>query len=260
MLEASYQVGLGLEPTDELGPVGQLRTDDLDCHIPTDRGLGAAVDDRECPFTQLLTESVAPQGSAGHRAELQRRVGVENAAVELDQLPTRIQPELIAEAGSVILEDPGGLGLATGSEQRQHLQPDQPVAEGMLFALAGEAGEGIGVHAGREHRLVPSLGRHQPQLVESIDLRSSPFVAGHLLERFAPPQLQGLIEASEPIMDIEAWVGGGVDEGLEPEDVDLGPSNVEPPAGGLGDDEPIVTERPPESGEIGAQCGPRVRR
>ena len=45
VLEAGHELRLSFEPADELGPVGELRADDLDRDVAIDRGLSGPIDD-----------------------------------------------------------------------------------------------------------------------------------------------------------------------------------------------------------------------
>ena len=83
MLESSDELGLGLEPADELGIVREVGVDRLHRDVTLHLRLDRPVDDAERTLADLLEQSVAAQ-----RLALQVEVGVlaKDAFVEQPQL------------------------------------------------------------------------------------------------------------------------------------------------------------------------------
>ena len=221
MFEAGDQMGFGLEAAHELGPVGQFGPDHLDRHVTPDRRLGAPVDDSERSLAELFTQAVAPQRRTGGRGEMQRRVAGDDPAVELVQSGTGFQTELLGEAPPMLLVDAGRLRLSAGAVERQHLEPHQAITQRIRVDVAGQAGECVGVHPGREHRVVPTLDGGQPQLVEPGSLRPSPFLAGDVFVGGAAPEGECFVESGESAVDVDAGLRRGRDQLAESHRVDL---------------------------------------
>ena len=252
VLQSGDQVGLHLEPSHELGSVGELRTDDLDGHVTTERRLRSPIDDGEGSLPQMLAQAVASQRPAGLRLRQQRGVAGQDAPIEFDQVVPRGQPGLVVEALAVLLEDACRLGLATGAEQGQHSQTDQPVSQGVLLGGLGQTGEGVGVHPRRHHGAVATLDGGHPELVQPVGLGEGPELLGHLLIGRAAPQPQGLVQEGESPMPIELGLLGLVDQLTEALAVDQHQSAVQPEPATLGDHDLVVTQCLTQTTDIGA--------
>lgn len=162
------------------------------------------------------------------RNRAQCRVGVDDSTVEVDQLLAGFQAKLVDEAFPVTLEHPGSLGLAAGPEQREHLQPNEPVAERVLPPLTGEAGmASVCMPAASMASYRRSVADSRRSWRRSISARG-PVVARHLSQGRHHARGGGPRQVAPAIVDIETGVGGGVDQRLEAHDVEPSPTGVEP--------------------------------
>ena len=94
------------------------------------------------------------------------RILVEDAVLQLGEAGRRVDPQLVAERGSQLLEGRERLGVPSLPVQRQH----QLAAEALAQRVARHEGlqlpRDVAMAAERELRVDPVLDGEQPQLVE----------------------------------------------------------------------------------------------
>ncbi len=73
VFEPGDQLRFGLESTNEVGVVGQLRSNHLDRRLTTDSGLIGAVDGSRATFADLAAQLVSTHGEARLGPEVGRR-------------------------------------------------------------------------------------------------------------------------------------------------------------------------------------------
>ena len=73
--------------------------------------------------------AIAPRTGDGRRVE--RTVLGEDRRLQLPELVTRFEPELLAEDVTTLLEDAQRVGLPAGPVQREHQQAPEPLAQRM---------------------------------------------------------------------------------------------------------------------------------
>ena len=92
VLEVRYEVRFGLEPANELWPVGELGPDLLDRHLTTDRRLETSIHNRERSLTKPFCDVVSQQCPfSGWRIE--SRIALEDLALEFAGLFGRLEAD-----------------------------------------------------------------------------------------------------------------------------------------------------------------------
>ena len=114
------------------------------------------------------------------------------------------------------------LGLAPGAIQGEHLLAAQPLAQRMLEHQCVELGERLGVPAAGELRVDAVAHAGEAEVLQPRDLRLREAGAGHVRERGAAPERQGLAERRGGLPRL-----AGVELGAPPAHESLEPVGVE---------------------------------
>ncbi len=180
---------------------------------PDHREQAAVVDDglepvEEAPEEVLTTEEVGAVGLAERAQPLvrvarapdrtarrwRREHGVlrEDPRLELRDLRRRVDAELLGEEAPPGSGDAERLGLPTGTVEGEHEQGANPLAQRVRLEQRLEVGNRGGVRAEGDLGVETVLERTQPELVEAADLRLGELGVGHVKQRVAAPQAEGL--------------------------------------------------------------------
>ena len=150
---------------------------------------------------------------------------VEDGSLEPAELRARFEAELVTERapGRLVLAE--RVGLAAGPVQRQHQQLADPLPQGMLVGEGLELGGDLPMVTERQSQLGPELSGTEAELAQAGDLTCREVPVRHIAEWFAPPEGQGLLDATEcvaPLLDavVVGQPTGPVDERLEAPGVD----------------------------------------
>ena len=128
------------------------------------------------------------------RGTIESGILTENRLLELDDLPARLEAELVHEHAPRVLVDLQGLGLAAAAIEGDHQLPAQPLAQRMTGDEGFEVGDEITLAPEREVCVDPFLDRGQVELVQPGDLVLGERVEGEVGERRAPPEVERLTE------------------------------------------------------------------
>ena len=101
---------------------------------------------------------------------LEGRVLAENRLLELPQLPTGLDPELLDQRATGRLIGVEGLRLPAAAIQREQQLAAEPLAHGVLGDHRLELSDEVGMTAQLEVRLDPRLERGQPELLQPCGL------------------------------------------------------------------------------------------
>ena len=163
---------------------------------------------------------IASRPASAGRVE--RSVLGEDRRLQLPELMTRFEPELVAQNVTTVLEDAQRVGLPTGPVQREHQQAPQPLAQRMRRDELLELDDHALVTTERELEVEPLLDHREPQLGQPGDGRRRELLVGEVGEGIAPPQRIRLGQQRDRAARIT--VGGrrlpGRDELLVPVHVD----------------------------------------
>ena len=132
---------------------------------------------------------VAATGAAGAC-----EVGVlgENGLVQLTQLGSRLEPELLDQQLARAPVDLERLGLAATAVERQHQLALKPLAQRFLHDRRLQLADQVVVSANGKLRLDPSLESNQPPLLEPSGLGLDEGLVGHIGKRRPAPQPERL--------------------------------------------------------------------
>jgi hypothetical protein len=126
--------------------------------------------------------------------EIERRILVENPALELPQRQRRLDPERLHERAPRIAVRLQRICLPPRAVQREHQLGTQPLPQRVLADEQLELADQLGAPAEREIALDPLLQRLQPKPVEPLDLGLRPALVGELGQRRPSPEREGLPE------------------------------------------------------------------
>ena len=152
-----------------------------------------------CPHaaTRVERRRCAPCGAGA-----QRRVVIEHATLELDELRARFEPELLREVVPQLLERAQRLGLPAGPVRREHALPAQALVERVLVGERVELAQRFEVLTALEARLGPrsdsASSRRRSRRARSVT-RPRP---RELLERGAAPESERAVEQPQPAPEI----------------------------------------------------------
>jgi hypothetical protein len=118
----------------------------------------------------------------------------QDLALQLLQLGSGLDPQLLAPAASRVLVGAQRLGLAAGAVERQHEQAPSPLPVGVVGDECLEFAHHLGVIAGSERRFDPILRRNQPALLQLHEVWPQGRLIGEIGQRRAAPHRQGLVE------------------------------------------------------------------
>ena len=141
---------------------------------------------------QPFVEPIAAQRPTrlGH----QGRIVGENPLLEIGELRTGFQPQLLGQQLPVVLEHPHRLCLATGGEQGPHHQRPRTVAERLVRHQRLDVGERFDVEAAGESGLEIGLPRRDPQPFKPRHLGLHPSLAAELAVGRPRPQVESLVQ------------------------------------------------------------------
>ncbi len=148
--------------------------------------------------------------------EIEGLVLGEDLRLQVTELPARIDPELIGQRPSGVLERPERVRLAAGAVQGQHQRRAEAFAEGMVGDESLELGDQVGVASEGEIGVDAGFDRPHPKLVEAADLVLCELLVGEVGQRRPPPQAQGVAGQCRRLPGIVPERGPGLlHEGLE---------------------------------------------
>ena len=175
MLDPGDGSRLELEPADEVRPVGQFGSEDLDGHVAFDPRLDRAMDDREGALADAFADLVAPQGLD---ATVEARVTAGDPPLQVDDLLGRIEPCLVGEVSPVRGVHTQRFGLAPVGVHRPHQQHSGPLAQRLGLDERGGLGGRLVVQSVHQACLDQRFARLHESLVEPNTFRSSPLLVG----------------------------------------------------------------------------------
>jgi predicted phosphodiesterase len=111
----------------------------------------------------------------------------QHPALELAQLGTRLEAELLVEQRSRLAVDLEGLSLAAGGVEAAHQLPAQPLAEGVLRHEGAQLGHDLALAPAGEIRLDAVFQHLQSRLLEPLGLAAQR-ICGEPAERRPAPQ------------------------------------------------------------------------
>ena len=137
-----------------------------------------------------------PIGSAGIGSSLGRlelRIVREHPALELPQLLTRLEAELVGEQRARLAVDLEGVAPPSGSVEREHQLGPQPLAERVLGHEGLELGNDLARKASAEICFEPVLQHLQPHLLEALGLAPEG-VRGQAGQRRPAPERERVVQ------------------------------------------------------------------
>jgi hypothetical protein len=152
-------------------------------------------------------------------AKLERRVVVEDLALEPLQGRPRIDPQLFGEQPPALLVSVEGIVLASGAIEGQHQLRAQPFAERVGGNEALELGDELRVTAEHQLHLEPLLRRRQTKLLEPEHVLGGERVVAEVRERVTTKQGESSTQQFGTACGVVLSVRL-VDERLEAADVD----------------------------------------
>ena len=143
-----------------------------------------------------VTDGVAAVGVRS-RGPVELGTLLEHGAVQVLELTSRFDAELVDELLAGVVEGAQRFGLTTGSVQRQHQLGPEPFTEGEVRDELPQQRYGVVVVAEGHACLDRLLERDGPQFVEPLDFSLHERFVGDVLERLATPQAERLEEPVE---------------------------------------------------------------
>ena len=126
-------------------------------------------------------------------SQLERRILVEDLALQLTELYRRFEAELVVEAAAEVVVDRERVGVPAGPVEREHPLPVQALTQREPRDLGLQLTDQLCVAALHQLRLDAILETHQAQLVEMVALDSREGLA-ELGERLAAPEPEGVAQ------------------------------------------------------------------
>jgi hypothetical protein len=128
------------------------------------------------------------------RERREPRVLGQDRGLELAELASRVEPELLAQRPRSIAICREGVGLAPCPVKREHELGAQSFAQGLGLHETVEHGHEFGMAAQCEQRVPPLLAHDQAHLLEARDLRLRERLIAEVGERRAAPEPDRLLE------------------------------------------------------------------
>jgi hypothetical protein len=116
---------------------------------------------------------------------------LQHASLEVPELGTGLDPELVDKRPAGVPEGPKSIGLTAGPIQGKHQLRVEPLTQWHSFDQIRQLTDRVSVAAQPELQLHPTFGRRPPQLVEARDLATGEVHAGDIFERITPPKTKG---------------------------------------------------------------------
>ncbi len=192
MLEPGHQMGLGLEPADELGTVRKLLSDHLDRDLAVERRLPAtehhgvrAVAD---PLQQLVPVAAARR-TGDRRSHRRGRSGAEDRSFDGCDLIARVEPEVGGETSPVLLEHTERFGGPPAAVQCLHEQAMRALSQRLTGDDPGEVGHGFAHLSLFEQRPPERFVGDMAELRQSRREPAGPVLVLEPRERGAAPQI-----------------------------------------------------------------------
>ena len=157
----------------------------------------------------------------------------EHRLVQIIQLGSRLDPQLVAELLTGVPVGLQRVGLTPVSVQREHELTVQALAPRMLARDPLELGDQLGVAPGGQIRLHAQLQGGEALLLQSRDLGRGERRGGDLGERRSPPQLQRRAQRGGSIVATSGRerLAAVSDQTLEALGVELAGAHAQPVAG-----------------------------
>ena len=124
----------------------------------------------------------------GRRSDGERGVLAQDRPLELTELRTRLDPELVDQDSARLPVRLERLRLATGAVQSEDQLAPQPLAQRMAGNEILELGHELGMATELQVGVDPLLERGQPDLLETGDLADECRLIRCVGERRAPPE------------------------------------------------------------------------
>ncbi len=190
----TFAVRIELAVTDLSGEPGladAAGADDRHDAVPIEQrpgrvDLGAAPDERVGRDGQVRCRGTCRGRGRPRRAE--RGILFEDRELQLAQLGSRVDAELLGEDRARTLVGTQGVTLPAGAIQRGHELRPEPFAQRMGLHGCFQLADQLGVAAEQQVRLDAVLERREARFFEARDYRASELVLGELDERRAAPQ------------------------------------------------------------------------
>ena len=182
-----HPTGVGIDDGDRVRPHDDsvaARSVHRNRHGGDSRQRDAGGDQREAAATGGLSRGA----TGGRRVEL-GRLG-EDRLLELAQLPSRLEPELVGERASGVAEALQCVGLAARPVQREHVLGAQALAHRLLAHEALELRHQLDVTTETEVGLDALLDRGEAQLLEPRAAVLGEPLIGEIAQRPTAPQRQ----------------------------------------------------------------------
>src|SRR5215210_6840728 len=110
--------------------------------------------------------------------------------MQLPQLASRLEPELVRQACARRGIELERLRLKSAAVQREHRVRLQALAQRVLSGKHAQLGQDLFVTADRQLRVHPRLERDMAQLLEALGLRARELFVRELAVGFAAPQTE----------------------------------------------------------------------
>jgi hypothetical protein len=160
-------------------------------------------------------------GSRGHGIE--RGILAKDRLLELAQLPSRLDPELLDQCPPRRAVDVERLRLTTRAIQGEHELAARPLAQRMVGHQALELADHLRMPSEAQLGLDSVLARREPKLLQASDLGLDRPLIGEIRQRRTPPDVEGRLELVGRLLEIAGVRRGpsAVDGLLETAQVEL---------------------------------------
>ena len=128
---------------------------------------------------------------------VQRRVLLEDGALEVAQFDAGVEPELLVQGLAGVFVGAQRVRLAARAVQGEHQLLVEALSQRQALDELGQVPDRVAVASETQQQLDPAFRRGPPQLVESGDLATGEVHAGDVLERVASPQPERSIDLIE---------------------------------------------------------------
>ncbi len=126
----------------------------------------------------------------------------EDRCLELAQLGTGVEAELLGEHGAALLEHAQRIGLPSGAVEGQHQLGPQSLAERMVGDEHLELADEPLMMGERELHFDPLFDEGNAHLLQTSDVRLRELLVGEVRQRCAAPQRLGLRERPQRLVQM----------------------------------------------------------